>query len=187
MRDLSKSKLLSYRQCPKRLWLEVKGPRLPEPDAPTQALFDGGHQVGELAQRLYDPKHKGVVFEPKRQGYEEVIADTARLVANHQPLFEAGFAANGARAYVDVLLPLRKKGQQVWRLVEVKSAGSVAETHKDDVAIQAYLARSTGLTLHSVAIAHIDTKWVYQGDGDYQGFLKEVDQTEEARVHQLMT
>ena len=73
MRPLSKSKLLAFRQCPKRLWLELLGPKASEPDAQAQAWFDDGHLVGEIAQQLCDPKGKGIVFDPKNQGYEEVI------------------------------------------------------------------------------------------------------------------
>ena len=37
MRVLSKSKLLAFRQCPKRLWLEVHRPDLREDSSATQA------------------------------------------------------------------------------------------------------------------------------------------------------
>lgn len=56
MRPLSKSRLLAYRQCPKRLWLEIYRPECREDSAATQAIFSVGHRVGELARRLYDPK-----------------------------------------------------------------------------------------------------------------------------------
>ena len=54
-RNLSKSKLIAFRQCPKRLWLEVHHPELRADSSATQAVFAAGHQVGELAQKLYDP------------------------------------------------------------------------------------------------------------------------------------
>jgi len=54
MRTLSKSKLLAFRQCPKRLWLEVHHPELREDSAATQASFVVGHQVGAIAQKMYD-------------------------------------------------------------------------------------------------------------------------------------
>jgi CRISPR/Cas system-associated exonuclease Cas4 (RecB family) len=180
MRSLSKSKLLAFRQCPKRLWLEVHRADLIEWSDQAQASFMVGHEVGEVARKLYDPKGKGVVFEPRVEGYDEVVIRTAALIDAQRPLFEAGFSAGGARAYVDVLLPLRRKGQKVWRMVEVKSSTEVKDTHKDDVAIQAYVARASGVKLDSVALAHIDSQWVYPGGGDYQGLLKEVDLTDEA-------
>ena len=48
---LSKSKLLSFLQCRKRLWLEAHRPELAQITAARQALFDTGHRVGEVARR----------------------------------------------------------------------------------------------------------------------------------------
>ena len=76
MRNLSKSKLLAYRQCPKRLWLEIHHPDLREYGAQTEASFQVGNEVGKIAQKIYDPKGKGVVFDPSVEGYDEVIART---------------------------------------------------------------------------------------------------------------
>ena len=56
VRTFSKSKLMALRQCPKRLWLEVHRPELREDSSATEAIFQTGHRVGELAQRLYDPQ-----------------------------------------------------------------------------------------------------------------------------------
>ena len=58
LRVLSKSKLLAFRQCPKRLWLEVHRPDLREDSSATQASFTVGHQVGDIARQVYDPKGK---------------------------------------------------------------------------------------------------------------------------------
>jgi len=41
-------------QCPKALWINYNNKALlPEVDAGTEALFDQGHQVGLLAQKLF--------------------------------------------------------------------------------------------------------------------------------------
>ena len=51
---LSKSKYLVGLQCPKALWINYKDKALlPEIDASTEALFDQGRQVGQLAQKLF--------------------------------------------------------------------------------------------------------------------------------------
>ena len=62
---LSKSRLLSYRQCPRRLWLETHSPQLADPDASNEAVFAIGHAVGEIAHQVYgaDGSHL-VPFEP---------------------------------------------------------------------------------------------------------------------------
>ena len=180
MRRLSKSKLIAYRQCPKRLWLEVHQPELKEDSAETQARFQMGHQVGEIARRIYDPEGKGALIDAQTEGFAQAFARTARLLANsHNPIFEAGLQANGALAFADVMLPVLEKGQPAWRMVEVKSSASVKDYHYDDIAVQAYIAHAAGVKLKSVALAHIDSSWVYPGDEDYRGLLVENDFTAE--------
>lgn len=180
MRTLSKSKLLAARQCPKRLWLEIHRPELRLDSEAAQASFAVGHRVGDIAQKLYDPKGKGQLIEPKTEGFTAAFARTSQLLAQSQPIFEASFTAAGALAMADVMLPIRKSGKRAWRMIEVKSATSVKDYHRDDAAIQAFVARSSGVPLASIALAHIDSKWVYPGGNDYQGLLLEEDLTAEA-------
>lgn len=180
MRALSKSRLLAYRQCAKRLWLEVHHPELREGSAETQASVEVGHQVGDIARRLYDPKGKGVLIDPRADGFDAAFVRTQELLGTAQPIFEAGFRAEGALAFADVMLPVRKAGQRAWRMVEVKSTTSVADDHRDDAAVQALVARSSGVALAAIAVAHIDTSWTYPGGEDYSGLLLEDDLTDEA-------
>ncbi len=177
-RDLSKSKLIAFRQCPKRLWLEVHRPSLREDSMVTQAIFRTGHQVGEIAQQLYDPTGRGPVIDLKAEGVGPAIRRTREVLGGNMPVFEAGFAAAGAMAFADVLLPVEVEGHRAWRMVEVKSSTSVKDYYLDDIAIQTYVARESGVNLANVALAHIDTSWTYQGDGDYRGLLVEKDLTE---------
>jgi hypothetical protein len=180
MKNLSKSKLLAFRQCPRRLWLEIHRPDLREDSSATLASFAAGHAVGEAAQRLYDPKRKGIVFNPGIQRHADILTQSVTLLDSRNPIFEAGFSANGALAYADVMLPVKRGGQRMWRMVEVKSSSSVHDYHRDDVAIQSFIARRAGVPLAAISLAHIDSKWTYGGDGDYNGLLVENDLTDEA-------
>ena len=176
MRTLSKSKLLAFRQCPKRLWLEIHAPQLREDSGATLANYATGHQVGDIARQIYDPAQHGQLIDPQVEGFEVAFARTQALLQSRQPIFEAGFRAEGALAFADVLLPTGKQ----WRMVEVKSSTSVKDYHRDDAAVQAFVARACGVPLQSIALAHIDAQWTYPGGGDYQGLLVEVDLTDEA-------
>lgn len=180
MRTFSKSKLMALRQCPKRLWLEIHRPDLREDSAATQVSFQIGHQVGDIAQRIYDPEDQGALIDVQTEGFSRAFERTAELLQTTQPIFEAGFSASGALAFSDVMRPEQIKGQQVWHMVEVKSSTSVKDYHRDDVAVQAFVARSCGVALQSIALAHIDSSWTYPGQGDYSGLLKENDLTAEA-------
>lgn len=180
MRNLSKSKLIAYRQCPKRLWLEVHHPELREDSASTQASFQVGNIVGDIAQHLYDSEGQGVLLDAQRDGFDTVFKRSTELLSSSQPIFEAGFVSNGTLAFADVMLPVEQDGKQVWRMIEVKSSTGVKDYHRDDTAIQSYIARSAGVPLVAVALAHIDSGWVYPGSDDYVGLLKENDLTTEA-------
>lgn len=177
---LSKSKLLAFRQCERRLWLELHYPELRQDDDASTSAFAVGHQVGDLARGLYDPDGIGVLLDPQAEGFDAALARSQALLAAAQPVFEAGFAGAGALAFADILLPVEKEGQRRWRMVEVKSSTSVKDYYHDDAAIQAYVAKAAGLSLDAIAIAHIDTNWVYPGGGDYRGILVEQDLTDSA-------
>ncbi|MBP6108267.1 MAG: DUF2779 domain-containing protein [Rhodocyclaceae bacterium] len=180
MPNLSKSKLMAYRQCPKRLWLEIHQPSLKQDSAATQASYAVGNQVGDIARQLYDPAGKGQLIDAQAEGYDAAFAQTAELLEGARPIFEAGFTASGALAFADVMLPVRKGGQRVWRMIEVKSSTSVKDYYRDDVAIQAYVARKASVPLIGIALAHIDSTWVYPGGDNYEGLLVENDLTTEA-------
>lgn len=191
MTALSKSRLLAHRQCPKRLWLQVNEPQLLTDSSSTQASYAAGNRLGAVAQQLFDPNEIGQTFDVVTDGVQAVmsqtqaaIAQTGAVLKHRQPLFEAGFEAAGARAFVDVLLPAKgPKGMPPrWSIVEVKSATSVKDVYLEDAAIQYFAATQAGLHLNDIAIAHVDKTWVYQGDGCYDGLLTTVDVTQEIQA-----
>ena len=180
MSSLSKSKLLAYRQRPKRLWLEVHRPDLREDSAAAQNSFEVGYEVGAKVREIYDNAGRGVTVNVQEEGFAAALARSVELLAaGKQPVFEAGFQAGGALAFADVMIPQVKDGETIWHMVEVKSSASVKEHHLDDLAVQAYVAKSAGVNLGSAALAHIDSTWTYPGGGDYRGLLKEHDLTAE--------
>jgi hypothetical protein len=180
MKLLSKSKVIAFRQCRRRLWLEVHRPELRRDSAATRARMEAGRRVGEVARRLYDPRGEGVTVALLDHDYVTALVQTAALLRSKQPIFEAAFAATGAMAFADVLLPHRKGLRAGWRMVEVKSSTRVKDHHLEDVAVQALIARAAGAKVGTVAIAHIDGKWTYPGGDDYRGLLVERDLTSDA-------
>ncbi len=167
MTGLSKSRLLAHRQCPKRLWLQINQPELLEvPGAATQARFNTGYKVGDIAHSLYP---NGVLIET--DNLAQALRETAdiRATAPTLPIFEATFEHDGVLIRADVLLPTAAG----YRLIEVKSSAKVKPYHLIDAAIQLWVLQQNGLTVIESAIAHIDTGFVYAGNGDYRGLLKE--------------
>jgi CRISPR/Cas system-associated exonuclease Cas4 (RecB family) len=90
MRYLSKSKLIAYRQCPKRLWLEVHNPELKEDSAEAEKGFAIGHEVGEIARKIYDRDSSGVLVDIEKDGFNQAFDLTKKLLQSPQPIFEAG-------------------------------------------------------------------------------------------------
>jgi hypothetical protein len=191
-KPLSKSKLIAYRQCPKRLWLEIFRPDLRADNAATQAVFATGHKVGALAQSIFDATGTGYLVDMHTLGIDGAIAKTQSLVSapSPQPIFEAGFKADavgngGALSFADVLLPDAQSGEngqsessRAWHMIEVKSSTKVKDYYREDAAIQYHVAKNAGVNLTAISIAVVDTSWVYRGDGDYKGLLKLEDVTD---------
>ena len=136
--------------------------------------------MGDLARQIFDPLEKGVLVDLHADGYKAAISKTTDLLSGDKPIFEAGFSANGAMAFCDVLIPSDADGVRTWRMVEVKASTSVKPYYEDDVAIQSFVARSSGVNLSGVSLAHIDSSWAYPGGGDYSGLLVEKDLTAQA-------
>ena len=121
MRNLSKSKLMAYRQCPKRLWLEIHHPELRADSAATEASFAIGHQVGDIA----------------RQATEKAVAEAlAPLVAGAVEAIKArvegellGRLDNFARTELPAHLTAHAE-QIVWRVVPTIAEDLVKEEIK---------------------------------------------------------
>src|SRR6056297_1280588 len=174
---LSKSRVMSALQCAKKLYFEVHHRDLEEVDAKTLASFESGHQIGALARELY-ANADSVYIDYERHELDKAQAETACLIreGHRAPIFEATFQHEGVLVRVDILLPV---GESAWRIVEVKASTKVKSHHIPDCAVQTWVCRGEGLTIESVALAHVDNKFVYAGDGDYRGLLAEKDVTDE--------
>lgn len=138
-----------------------------------------GDEVGALARKLFDPKARGCLINSRLEGYPAAIRRTQALLAGTAPIFEATFVADGGLALADVMLPTGRGGQAGWRMIEVKSSTEVKPHQLEDVAIQSYVAHQAGARLKRVDLAHVDSTWVYQGDGNYAGFLTPVEVTKD--------
>jgi hypothetical protein len=174
---LSKSKILAYLQCPKRLWLEVHQPESRTDSDATTTSFETGHAVGDASRTIYDPDGTGIFLDIKALGLKGLIAATQTALAERKTIFEAGFQANGTLSLADILIPVEDASGPAWRMVEVKSSTGVKGYHVKDLAVQTAIATQAGVRLTKVSVAHVDNTWTYPGNQQYSGLLKEVDQT----------
>jgi len=135
---LSKTKILSGLQCPKRLYLDVHHPELIEESADLEQRFTMGHLVGEIAQKLVPD---GILIE-YNGGLSQALKETQRILENYPetPIFEATFSNGGVLVRTDIFY----KGDNGYRLVEVKSSTAVKDYHIPDCAVQAWVIESLG-------------------------------------------
>ncbi|MCH7822108.1 MAG: DUF2779 domain-containing protein [Proteobacteria bacterium] len=176
---LSKSRLISAWQCPKRLHLEVHHPEYAEVSARTEALFAVGNRVGEISQQLYGTAESVEIAFNRTMSL--MVQQTRELIDGGAdfPIFEATFQHDDILVRVDVLIPNGDGNGDGWEAIEVKASTSVKPYHKLDCAIQYWVMRGIGLNITSMSLAHINNQFVYRGDGDYEGLLVAVDLTQE--------
>ena len=155
---LTKSRYMSGLQCLKKLWIEVHNPELiPEPDAEAQHRFDEGHQVGELAKKLF---YRGIDVPFDREHFQENLDKTKELLKKRRTLFEAGLRVGQISARADVLRPANK-GE--WDLIEVKSTTEVKPEHIDDVSFQKHVYEKAGLKIRRCLLMHLDKTFKKEG------------------------
>ena len=104
---LSKSKILSYRQCPKRLWLEKRRSEVAETSDASERAFAIGHAAGAADQSLLPD---GVLVE-YQDDLRRAVAVTRETLAAYpdRPIFEAALDHAGVLIRADVLIPQGRK------------------------------------------------------------------------------
>jgi hypothetical protein len=165
-------------QCPKRLWLEVNRRDLLSVPPELQRRFDEGHRVNDVVHRLMPDGH---LIGPEVT-LSDALKFTSAQLARHpdRPLFEATFSKHRVLVRADVF---QQRGG-VWRLTEVKSSTGMKPYHLADCAVQLWVIRDAGYPVEDVRLAHVDTTFVYRGDGNYTGLLHEADVTADAEALQ---
>jgi hypothetical protein len=171
---ISKSKYLAGLQCQKLLWYHYNAKnQIPPPDEATQATFDQGHEVGELAISLFPggmEVAKGIV------DFARVLPLSLEAVKLRKPLFEAAFSYKNAFARADILNPV---GKDQWDIIEVKSSTQVKEVNIHDLALQRYTYEGAGLKIRNCILMYIDNQYVRKGKIDPKKLFGKEDVTEQ--------
>ena len=147
-------------QCHLRLWYETRARELAsEPDDNLQAIYDTGHEVGELACKRHPGGH---LIAHDYLHADEALDETRRVLAagTAPTLFEPAFRHEGVLVRVDILERLPGGG---WGLIEVKSATSLKDVYVLDAAVQLWVLRGVGLDVREVGVLTLDRDYVYEG------------------------
>ncbi|MGD0837746.1 MAG: hypothetical protein ABSB49_13975 [Polyangia bacterium] len=169
---ISKSSYLDGLRCPRLLWHKFNQPdAFPPTDAATQAIFDQGAQVGELAKQLF-PKAIEIGAGVIKEGTVDELSRAA--LPKRLPMFEAGFIAGCAYARADVLVPV---GLDQWDIVEVKSTAKAKDLHIKDLALQRHVYEGAGLGIRRCFVMHLDSEYVRRGEIDPPKLFAKTDVT----------
>lgn len=176
--NLSKSQYIRGLQCHKSLWLYKNNPELRDtPNQAQESLFNTGHNVGELACKLFP---NGVEIKFDATNFEAMVSKTKELIENGtEVIYEATFKENGIFAMADILV----KNGDAWDMYEVKASTDVKEYHLNDASIQWY-ALSNAIELNRAYIVHINNKYVRQGEVDIKELFTIADVTDEVQNRQ---
>jgi predicted RecB family nuclease len=175
---LSKSRFLAGLQCPLRLWYKCYEPELASETTPAQqALFDTGHEVGELARDRYPG---GVLIGEEHDRLKEAMQSTRESLKSSSipAIYEATFAYDGVLIRADIL---ERSGNGAWNLIEVKSGTKVKDENLEDVAIQHYVLKGFGFEIEQAGILNLNKEYVYEGGKlDLEALFKFTDLKEDA-------
>ena len=179
MTFISKSKYLQGLQCSKLLWFNYNAKdKIPPYDEATLAVFDQGHQVGELAKSLFPG---GVEIGGDHTEFDEVVRRTSESLKLRKPLFEPAFRHGNAYARADILVPVRR---DLWYIVEVKSSTGVKEINLHDMALQKYTYTGAGLGIRKCVLLYINGDYERVGEIEPEKLFAREDVT--VRVDELL-
>ena len=171
---LSKSRILSFLQCSKRLYLEVHHRDLIKYSYSSEIAFRIGDEVGDTAQKVLMPG--GILIEYDR-GLRKAVETTHKYLNDlfDVILYEATLQNQNVQIRADLL----SKNKNSIHVIEVKSSTGVKELYLTDCAIQYSVMDRAGYAPDTMSLAYINNQFEYQGDGNYNGLFDVVDLTAE--------
>ncbi len=155
-------------QCQKKLWFDFHDPIIEKKNL---QIYQG-NKFGETVRKYY-----GEAADLTNKNTDLALSETAKIINDEKikVIYEAAFLYSDTFINADVLL--RKNNG--WELLEAKSSLQHKEEYNEDIAIQSYIIKSSGIKLSSVKLIYLDDEFTYMGDGNYNGLIKEKELTEE--------
>lgn len=122
-----------------------------------QAVFNRGHNIGEMAQNLF-PGGKNVAPKSPRYYHQSVNATKYLINLKFPVIYEAAFRYKGIIVFLDILVFKNDK----WYAYEVKSSKKISETYIKDAAIQHFVIRNSGLDVSDFSIIYVHQDCDYE-------------------------
>jgi hypothetical protein len=170
--NISKSKYLRYKFCPKALWRDQNAPHLAkERDERAELAIKAGQEVGKLAHGLFCNTVDATVLNMAgRTDLSASIKKTQELLNNISVdvIAEASFSFEGCFAAVDLL----RRTQNGFEIYEVKSSTVLKDRYITDLAYQHYVLAKCGVNIENSFIVLLNNAYARCGELDLQGLFK---------------
>jgi hypothetical protein len=178
---LTKSDIASFRQCPRRLWLEKHAPHAVDPGSKsTSRRARDGAFVGQMARDALGPE----IVWPPSQPSPELSAQRALDLLKASPGkagVEIPLLRDELSARADAIIPeqngyvLQETKSSTFPLKKDRLTPDEPDEHLlDDIAIQIWVMSGTGLPLERAELNLLDNRWRYPGGGDYRGLFRQL-------------
>ncbi|MHB8260054.1 MAG: DUF2779 domain-containing protein [Bacteroidia bacterium] len=165
---LSKTSFLKSVQCTKAFFLYKYHYQLKDPlPKEKQAVFNRGHQVGELAQSLFPD---GIDVSPTHVSkFADSVKRTKELILQGQKvIYEAAFVFDSVLIALDILV--NKDG--LWYAYEVKSSLKITPVYVMDAALQYYVLINSLPNLKDFYLVTINADYILEDEFDVHTFFK---------------
>jgi hypothetical protein len=184
MKRLSKSRYTQFCKCQKNLWLNAYKPEMAVIDASTEARFESGNEVGDLAMGLFGPFEDVTTMQANGSLDLTAMVEKTKqeMYKGTENICEASFVYENNYCAVDILC----KTEKGWAIYEVKSTsfpefeGQKAKLDKyaPDIAYQKWVLTQCGVNVTDTYLVCLNSDYMRQGDLDLQKLFTIVDMEE---------
>lgn len=180
---LSKSSYLTYLKHPAWLWLLANDPdKIPKHDEDTLAIFAAGHRFEEYVEQLFAGGYTlGYTVDEQFDWklYQSLPERTTEaLQAEHTVLFQGRVEIDGLTCIFDVL---ERNPMGTFNLYEIKSSSSAKREHEYDLAFQTHVLERSGITIDKIAVIHVNSEYVSNGEIEPEQIADETEVTNAVR------
>ncbi len=170
----SKSKFVLFKECHKRLWLELFKKEEKEEINNQQQLING-NLIGDLAMNLFGDYY---LAETVDNNLEVQTENTLKAIKNNEKVIcEAAFIYNRHYCAVDILV----KEDDGYSVYEVKSTTDLQKHYYYDLAYQYFVLSSIGLNIKTFNLVHINKEYVLEDEFDINKYFVINDLTDDVK------
>jgi hypothetical protein len=163
---ISKSQYIYGSQCLLRLWYYRNRKDILENveiSNATQAIFDQGQQVGELAMTYFK---SGVEVKAEHYDLDSAHQQTQNYIKKGKKVIYEAYACSKDGMYSRIDILKKVHGKSEWDMIEVKSSTSVKSVYIDDMAAQRHAFVGAGFKIRKSQLMYINNQYIRNGDID---------------------